>query len=410
MGFASLCPVSCLVLWMSVVAASVEPPANVTLHCQSMNNVLKWDYDQITPGLRFRVDIGAYYKTNVDGFRNVSWVEAPAREADLSFLSDPSEAYFLTVTAVDGDQESDPSPSEDGITFSYFKDADVNHICFVELPSVNVTAQPHDSVLLRFQHPWLMLHREVLGDRPAKTRKKKSHDALLSDDLPVFDYRVAIVNQEKQDHHSYLCEEEVCEESLPVDPQQKEHCLTISGDLEQMVVKGDQVYCALPFEIPPSDDHTYTFVFVAVGLLTVVLALVLLMYFRKKTKAYSETPDPLIFSSPSSPRTLEVEPSTLTGVEVVASTPLTEVEPDVPDFIAFTPPATDSSDYTHRRRLGLPSEDEGVSNDIEEERPGGEESAYMHGGLDEDDVPSSYEPRGVQVQLEPGDTAEGYRG
>uniref|UniRef100_A0A672JJB0 Uncharacterized protein n=1 Tax=Salarias fasciatus TaxID=181472 RepID=A0A672JJB0_SALFA len=325
--------------------STVEPPANVTLHCQSMNNVLKWDYDQITPGL---------------SFRNVSWVEAPAREADLSFLSDPSEAYFLTVTAVDGDQESDPSPSEDGITFSYFKDADVNHICFVELPSVNVTAQPHDSVLLRFQHPWLMLHREVLGDRPAKTRKKKSHDALLSDDLPVFDYRVAIVNQE----------EEVCEESLPVDPQQKEHCLTISGDLEQMVVKGDQVYCALPFEIPPIRlNH-----------------------------------------SPSSPRTLEVEPSTLTGVEVVASTPLTEVEPDVPDFIAFTPPATDSSDYTHRRRLGLPSEDEGVSNDIEEERPGGEESAYMHGGLDEDDVPSSYEPRGVQVQLEPGDTAEGYRG
>lgn len=39
----------------------------------------------------------------------------------------------------------------------------------------------------------------------------------------------------------------MCEETLPVDAKQENHCLTVTGVLAKMTVKATQVYCAAPF-------------------------------------------------------------------------------------------------------------------------------------------------------------------
>lgn len=48
--------------------------------------------------------------------------------ADVSFLNNPYDSYYVTVTAVVGNSTSTPAP-EDGITFSYYQDSQVEQKC-----------------------------------------------------------------------------------------------------------------------------------------------------------------------------------------------------------------------------------------------------------------------------------------
>lgn len=57
----------------------------------------------------------------------VLWVNASARQVDLSFLSARNE-YLLGVTAVINESESESVP-QNGITFTYFKDSFVDQKC-----------------------------------------------------------------------------------------------------------------------------------------------------------------------------------------------------------------------------------------------------------------------------------------
>lgn len=53
----------------------------------------------------------------------------PALQANLSFLSHPKDSYYVAVTAVVNGSESEPAPSDDGITFSYFHENLVGTKC-----------------------------------------------------------------------------------------------------------------------------------------------------------------------------------------------------------------------------------------------------------------------------------------
>lgn len=56
------------------------------------------------------------------------WVEPPTLQADLSHLPDPSYDYSVNVTAVIGENISDPSP-EDPLDFSYYWSSSASQIC-----------------------------------------------------------------------------------------------------------------------------------------------------------------------------------------------------------------------------------------------------------------------------------------
>lgn len=52
----------------------------------------------------------------------------PDLQADVSFLSDPSDAYVIAVTAVIGQNESEPAPADE-LSFSYFMNSPAKQEC-----------------------------------------------------------------------------------------------------------------------------------------------------------------------------------------------------------------------------------------------------------------------------------------
>lgn len=55
-------------------------------------------------------------------------MEPPTLQANLSNLPDPAYEYFVTITAVIGENTSDPSP-DGGFEFSYFRNSLASLIC-----------------------------------------------------------------------------------------------------------------------------------------------------------------------------------------------------------------------------------------------------------------------------------------
>lgn len=377
---------------------------NVTLHCHNFTNILMWDYDHLTLGIKFRVDILLY-----SGEPEQLWVEPPDLQADLSFLSDPTNEFLITVTAVKGENESKPGPSEEGITFSYSRESLVEQKCSVDLPSVIVTTEPHDQVKFSFEHPWLLYRQKLRSVEKTKLRKKKSNEQQINERLPVFDYNVMVVNQGKPPH-PYRCVDRVCEKTLHVDATKTEHCLKINGELERMSVVSRQEYCAQPGV--PTSVHEYIYIIVSVVVLMSIAAVGFMIY-RKHTHPASPVPPSMNFIGPLPRPTMRQDPEYTHSV--------LEGEPSSPTPLLTSTEEQDKRGFTsitHDDVLRLPirgvSEDEGVSDVTEQVEPSVDGSAYMQGqNFEEDEAEtgrSDYERRPVLDELAPGETVEGYRG
>ncbi|XP_059215395.1 interferon gamma receptor 1-like [Centropristis striata] len=392
-------PVFVFLCLLQAALAYVEPPNNVTFHCHNMRNILRWSYEKPSPGLRFKIKIGA--TSSLNGNPGELWVDPPAPlEADLSFLSDITNEYVVTVTAVIGQNESKSAP-EDEIIFSYFTESIFrNHKCFVDFPPVNVTAKEDGIVLYSFTHPWLAYFQNLPLRPKGKQRKKKRHDEDI-DELPIFYYYVV---KNKQEHGKRDCVTSVCEGMLAEDPAQKKHCLRFKGELEKISVHSTQEYCAPPTEKP--DYHTLYYVLASLLALS-VLALVLFMLYRKMTSPSTSSPSSMTFTNKVKQWTSRdvPEPVFIPEVSPASPTPLL----DDRDVHTFTP-----TENELRLPIGLPTEGEGVS-DVEVGKYEG--SGYMGGRSFEEDEelnseegPSGYEKRQVVVELAPDEQAEGYRG
>uniref|UniRef100_A0A8C2ZRR4 Fibronectin type-III domain-containing protein n=1 Tax=Cyclopterus lumpus TaxID=8103 RepID=A0A8C2ZRR4_CYCLU len=374
------CPISG---FLDVGIEHLEPPINVTLQCRNMHNVLKWSYTQFPPGLRFRVNI-AYHN-----FHYVHVKKTLAQlHADVSFLRDPKNAYYLDVTAVIGQNESAP---EEGLSFSYFKDSPADHKCHLDFPSVNVTTQHDGAVLVRFTHPSLVYFHNLPSGPIKRTRKKKSHQ-----ELPGFRYDVVLIHQ-KGRHHSFHCETSVCQETISVDAAQKKHCLNMKGELEKISVQATQDYCVSPREDTPS----YLIpIYVICGLSALsALCFVLYMVYRKQTSPNTPSPKSMLIS--------KVVRETCFVPEVAPSSPTPLLSAEEKEFTAFVPCATEPE-------LHLPirpsSGDEGLCGD-DEDGAMAEEPGYVQGQhLEEEESTSGYEKRLMLVELAPDELTEGYRG
>lgn len=389
--------------WMTVVASSVLPPVNVTLQCRNFHNVLKWSYPEDTAGLLFRLDIGTY--------RNApQTLMTPALQADLSFLSDPNDSYFVTVTAVVNGSESEPAPSDDGIAFAYFHKNVETTKCYLDLPPVNVTVQRDNKVHISFDNPSFFHCQKMMK----KNRKKCFND---NGSLDSF-FRVKILNQT----HSFNCEERVCENTLPVDAAQQEHCVNITGQTSRGIfVKSTQLYCAEPFHEPSQSNFTAVYV-VSVILAVATFGVILFMAYQKLTKPETTSssssfikrlvPKPFIWPTP--------EPVTVDPVECLKR--CDEVEPSSPSPLLQHTEEEDRTgitDYDFRLPIGV-SDNGDMSNVIEEGQPNGEGPGYMAGntdlsdedpGSDDENPGSGYERRDtVVVALGPDELAKGYRG
>lgn len=270
-----------LLLWLHVAAAQVLPPTDVDLHCRNLQNRVVWRYGHAPAGLRFRIDI-----LELSGTSQPLWVDPPTLQADVSFLSDPTNDYYLTVTAVMGSNESDPAPSE-GILFSYYSQSQATKKCSMDLPPVNVSLLSDGSVEMAFEHPWLTYQQLMPASMKQRSRR------LIEEDLPIFKYTVDVINQ--MPHHDE-CVEEVCQQKFAAPSELQKICLSVTGELEKIYVVGTQEYCAKKMS---AINSVAVVCGVLIPLVLLLAVLVLCMVVRKKTTPSSPSPNATTFSGPA---------------------------------------------------------------------------------------------------------------
>lgn len=383
--------------------AHVEPPTNVTFHCHNMHNVLKWSYGEMVPGLRFRIDIFPYYSPITDEEKNQTkqkWVEPPTLQADLSQLSNPKNDYTVFITAVVGDSESTEAPSS-GISFSYFQSTLSTYKCFLDFPSVNVSAEGDRLVHIHFVHPWILYGGRLLG-KSAKT------------DLPRFEYKVELVSQNTT--HDNTCKSRLCTAKLQVHAAQEKHCVKVNGEMKDMSVKGKHAYCMLlPKEQP--NKINYNIIAIVIGAITGLFGLVLISYmvYKKQTRPSTHLPKTLAFSERLK-QTLGLTPEQVSVLKVDpgSPTPLLDKDSNMRESIVVIPKTTpDDSDI--RLPIGLSSEGPGADEEVGvEDNDEGSAAVYWTGkeleDEDEDESSAGYEKRmNAAVQLAQDETLEGYR-
>ncbi|XP_040905540.1 interferon gamma receptor 1-like isoform X2 [Toxotes jaculatrix] len=407
-------PVFHFLVWLTVVWAHVEPPTNVTLQCHSMNNVLKWTYEKLEPGLQFCVEIRSYYSVPYK-----VCVDAPALQANLSALSDPDEAYLVSVTAVLGQNTSESAPPE-GISFSYFRNSPESQICSLDLPPVTVTAEPDDNVAFHFIHPWKWYNQQ----------QKKSNKKRGTENLPEFKYHVAVISQ-KSKPKEFTCEEDECKGEVPVDAAQEKHCLNITGDLQNMEVTSARLYCTISTPIP-TGPHISIYIVTSVLVLSSV-AVVLFLVYLKKTRPSTNFPKSMLINKNS-----PVEPPQDT-FSIDRAEPCSSPSPLLSGLeeSEITDPVAHPDEPEFRLPLGVSTTDEDARDVTEAGHPNGEEHEHVKDNRFDEDVtlnnnvghsvyekreptldvshkqsegPCVYEKRPVLVELAPGELAEGYHG
>ncbi|XP_072246851.1 growth/differentiation factor 10b isoform X2 [Leuresthes tenuis] len=409
MDFSTLRPLFLIFLWLKLLSANVAPPTKVTLDCHNLRNILSWGYDELSPGLRFKVAIGS--DVSPKGCPNELWVDQPDLQADVSFLSDPSASYRLTVTAFVGQNESHSVPS-DGIMFSYFKNSLVSQKCSLDLPPVDVIAQTQNEVLFRFDHPWLVYYQN--RSQCTKQKKKKRHENWNRVKLPDFKYNVIVGKKE----FDFICEERVCEETLGVDPTEEKHCLNISGEMDKISIEPKEDYCVQSLK-PQSLNHTYIYIGVTI-LALMAGAFVLFMVFHKKTRPPTALPKFMENKYSAGQESTQQTKDSFSRVEVeIDSTKSLLTTPVSETGIEFPSGLNGSTENDLRMPLGILSRDESVPQDRKEGSLNGENATYMQGNnLDDDDdeeesastevQSSGYETRPVPVHLAPEENAVGY--
>ncbi|XP_030012561.1 growth/differentiation factor 10b isoform X2 [Sphaeramia orbicularis] len=338
--------------------ARVLTPTNVTLQCHNFNNVLRWNYDQLTPGLKFKVIVRSENSKPVE-----LWVDSPTLHIDLSSFSDPADGYYVTVSAVMGDDES---PSA-GMKYNYYENANVNKKCTVDFPAVNVTVTEDKVVHFRFIHPWLFYNADP------KPKKK----------LPTFDYDVQVINQTNDSHH-FDCWKKVCEEKIiPVDNSQEIYCVHLHGTVEKISVQPTQEYCSSSAEQPSEPPP----IFIVIGVLGLILIIIItVMVCMKKIRPPTSitVPEILKFNGPKKEQLVpekDQDQTCVVHVEPVSSTHLLST-PDANDSTLVDAPSIESEFRLPIRALTKDSE---VSDQAEAIQEDVEESGYKQGNdLDED--------------------------
>ncbi|XP_049592837.1 growth/differentiation factor 10b isoform X1 [Syngnathus scovelli] len=384
---------------LEIGSAHVPPPRDVILHCGNLVNKVAWSYDNPPTGLRFRVDIGRIFKSQGD--MGPLWVDPPDLQADVSFLSDQREDYFLAVTAVLGKEESEAAPA-DGISFSYYLDSPAAQKCSLDFPPVTVLDQHDNTVLISFQHPWLTYEHALLTSLQAGDKRKRRH-VQPDNPLPVFKYDVTI---DKKPFADLRCTEDVCERNLPVDASQQEHCATIKGELERIAVLGTHDYCAQPMQ---ENKHIITGVVVSLLVLAAVLT-VLLMICWKKTKASSKLPSSLRFNGFVDETPVASMPVSDSSARLIVEKPVSPGESEQSGEPQVHEESEQSDELQPHEEPELSGED--AAGDMEDK----EHQAYMGGEqIDEDDDmetsnDNAYERRQVIVKMSSDEDIEGYRG
>ncbi|KAF3688085.1 hypothetical protein EXN66_Car003757 [Channa argus] len=191
-------------LLCGVSAVTVPPPTNVIVSCQNLKTTVSWKYSSPQPDTRFRV--------NVDGSAGQLQNETTEHQYDLSHFVWQSEVqymgfHFVTVTAVQGDNQSESARSE-SFSFNHLKT--VTKKCLLEFPPVDLTMTGTEATL-SFPNPF-HFYREL---KLAVKRSDASLKLIISTDNGTFE-------------HSCTMKDLTCKHDVMF-PDGVEQCVTLTG-------------------------------------------------------------------------------------------------------------------------------------------------------------------------------------
>uniref|UniRef100_A0A8C2IMG6 Fibronectin type-III domain-containing protein n=1 Tax=Cyprinus carpio TaxID=7962 RepID=A0A8C2IMG6_CYPCA len=198
---------------MSLLAVSrPSPPASVSIQCDSYGVEVRWEYPDLDQDVQFQVKVIHDYNE-----RNSNITQNLTQSLHLNIsnmLFYPAyNRYYVTVTAVRGGEESEPTLSD---IFSYNKYATAKIKCYLDFPEVELS--PKDGKLhVQFTNP-LQLYRNSPALRG------------LTDNLEY-----CIETEEGRNEACETCEmkQNTCEKSVVFSEYRGEYCINLTGKIGQ---------------------------------------------------------------------------------------------------------------------------------------------------------------------------------
>uniref|UniRef100_A0A8C1R6H2 Fibronectin type-III domain-containing protein n=1 Tax=Cyprinus carpio TaxID=7962 RepID=A0A8C1R6H2_CYPCA len=288
-----------------------SPPASVSIQCDSYGVEVRWEYPDLDQDVQFQVKVIHDYNERTS---NITQNLTQSRRLNISnMLFNPEyNRYYVTVTAVRGGEESEPTLSD---IFSYNKYVPAKIKCYLDFPEVELS--PKDGKLhVQFTNP-LQLYRNSPALRG------------LTDNLKYF------IETEGKNKTSETCEmkQNTCETSIVFSEYRGEYCVNLTGKIGQRFFNlRSSCFTGDIRNYPPVTVYVYPVLGVVLTLLFItgiIMLLVSMCNSEMKKKVHLMFQYFTDFSTQPAEecRTLRVEPEAYSVVKIEQSENTKEQDP-----------------------------------------------------------------------------------
>ncbi|KAG5266507.1 hypothetical protein AALO_G00232860 [Alosa alosa] len=386
----------------------VEPPDNVSIFCQNGTNIAYWNHSG--PDL-YLVTIKSYNDGETRFQGRISH-----RHIDMSSVTPPeNDVYILDLVAMDGSNISDRVE----VTFGYSSDLHSDVTCFMDFPTVNITAET-DRIMFSFDNPL-----EVVDDDSNYSNdgydgyiEQNATGEYLNEDGKFY-YTVYTTHDEKRLDFECPLEAVVCYGELLF-----RNCtiLELEGNIDGVRYKYSKDIC----NIVPEKGSWPIYLILVISIIVPVSLVFIILCTRKltiKTFLSAHMPDSLKPSQvPGAPGLLKPE-FTVSSCAQTGSTPLLQSPVDSPAESPTIIPPDGCPEKTHFRiPARAPSSDDQPEDGYEarlkdglEPEPQPQRECYE--GSDDDgymqreripDTSESTHSSVIDIEIAPEDQVSGY--
>lgn len=360
-----------LLFWLFIVliyggVCSVPPPTNISVVCHNLVNVLYWNYSAPTEEIEFNVTVKLYTGSN-------ETMNTSQMYLDMSkYTSDVGESYFVTVKALDGQEESKTV----SIKFSYSKSwsDESTPKCSLDFPPIE-TSVHKDKINVSFPNPYYTYNQESLNE----------------------DFTYRVTHDERETSFDCYDDEELCTAEIQ---SEMGKCIDLTfeptGDVLFSTFNKNVCLPKMP------DKPIYIAALVGGGVVILFIFLGFVWLLCKKWSSIPKIPEVLInFMTPNKPRSVIHQPLEIPVSPVSPASHLPLLQPEDTTDIEVpivSPPEKDPS-ITHTEVVMEPE------TTCTSERDGNfesEESFQDYGKSSDYDSPKFLQ------EMSPGDFATGY--
>ncbi|KAL6487571.1 hypothetical protein MHYP_G00041970 [Metynnis hypsauchen] len=365
---------------LSHVLCFASHPTNVSVSCHNFENVVYWNYSDLSQKPEFAVTIGVYKGEQPPVLKTTE------SYLDISNYTDEADnVYDVYVEAWLNGSES--ARSREVVKFTYSQDFPKSSLfskCVVDFPDVDVSAS-HHTIELSFVHPYDFYDSESLNDN--------------------LSYRVTCNETECGNAECSIDEyvdKSLCTDEMHIPEDLYGRCFSIHLEayINSIPIKTSKEVCSL--STPSKHDVTLitSLVCIGVGILLIFLAAGAVMY-KKVTQPESQSAiiNKVLRMVKTDPSVMDPERPTVSEIRSISHTPLLVTSDDV---ISISTSPSPPAEITH-----FPVQPITDVELLEDQEPGGGEEDDDFNGFS--DSFSGYDCQKFPLEMSPGDTVEAYR-